>query len=52
MCNLLGDLKSACTSIIDSYWDDIWKLIAQEVVCDLLDQSDGCLLTQLVEDRI
>lgn len=33
---MLGDLKSACTSIIDSYWDDIWKLIAQEVVCDLL----------------
>ena len=45
---MLGDLKSACTSIIDSYWDDIWNLIAQEVVCDMLDQSDDCILTELI----
>ena len=33
VCNVFGDLKSECDSLIDSYWDTLWKLIEQEVVC-------------------
>jgi len=33
VCNVFGDLQSACDSLIDTYWDTIWKLVEQEVVC-------------------
>ena len=32
LCSVLGSLKDECKTLVDSYFDQIWKLLVQQAV--------------------